>query len=523
MTGRVALSCLLSVSLLAACAFAPARAAAQSKKKSKSAGATPGYPEMSAPPGMGPPMSGGSGYPQGMSGMMGPGMKKPVGKKAPTERTKAAEPVDPEKLPSGYRVPQEPPEALTTTEEWIEYPFPEDKPGSKRFYNATISKYKTIIGAGEFASDADRKQVADIIRYKLSLLTRKENRDKIWFYRNDILTDVKTSPTSRTGSREARKFMLKTIAEEAPRLFKYHAVARINGAILLAELSDPLYNEADGDGNRKAAEPCIRALEPLLELVKDKQQLTAARIWGVIGLVRLGELPELKLPLRNTIVKALVEQLHNSADEHEWYQWRVAEGLGKLNVVYDAEKRAIVPQELAQVLADADRPWLVRAEAALSLGRLQYTSADIDAGLIAYETALLALQTAEAYGKEPERDIWKLYFMKVYGAFKPLDADQKRGLLTQAEKGPLASYKRTVQEAFDVVLPVVRNVVVNSEGMDTSLASLRKWIDSNTPKTFKIHPDEEPIKKIEEPIVKKKPDAVSPAPLDDPPATPGAR
>src|SRR5215467_676150 len=100
---------------------------------------------------------------------------------------------------------------------------------------------------------------------------------------------------------------------------------------------------------------------------------------------------------------------------------------------------------------------------------------------------------AEAYGREPELDIWKLCFMKVYGAFKLLSADQKRSLLTQTDKGPLAGQKRIVQEAFDVVFPIVRKVVGDSEGMDTALANLRKWLDSNTPKNFKIREDMEPI------------------------------
>ena len=455
-----------------------------------------------------------------MPGYM-PGMQSPKvrGKKAPTDRVKPTEPIDPEKLPSGYEVPPEPPDAMTTADEWIEDPFTE----RKKKQGTLLAEYNNIIASGEFTGDVQRKLVADIVRWKLSLLTRKEFREQAQKNRDNILADLRKSPTNRNvGSREVRKFMLLTIAQEAPRLFKYHMIARINGAILLAELSDPLHNEADGDGNRKPSEPCIRALEPLLELVKDEKQFTAPRIWGVIGLVRLGELQELKPQHRNTIVRALVEQLQNSQDEHEWFQWRLTEGLGRLNVVYDLEsKRPIVPSALGRVLANPKRHWLVRSEAALSLGRLQYT-AEIDVGLIAYEVALLAQQMAEAYGREPELDIWKLYFVKVYGAFKPLDNDQKRALLTQTEKGPLAGQRRIVQEAFDVVLPTVRKVVVDSEGMDTALANLRKWLDSNTPKNFKIHPDEEPIVQ-DEPLVKKKPDnAVSPVPLDEAPATTGA-
>jgi hypothetical protein len=496
---------LVSSGLLLAAVFAttPAEAESSKKKDKKPAGGHSGDA-----PAIGPGMIKGSGAaPTGTRGSMpyGPGYgmggSKTINKKGPAERkAKSAEPVDPEKLPEDYHVPPEPSDALTTTDEWIEDPFTD-----RKVKQATLlAQYNTIIASGEFTGKAQEALVADIVRWKLSLLTRKEFREQVQANRDKLLADLKKSPTNpKVGSREVRKFILQTIAKEAPRLFKYHAVARINGAILLAELSDPAYNEADGDGNRRAAEPCIRGIAPLTALVNDKSQLTAPRIWGVIGLVRLAALPELKPVQRNEIVVTLLNRLSDSDQEHEWYQWRLVEGLGKLNIVLNAEKLPVVPKELATVLADTERPLLVRSEAALSLGRLQYTT-DINAGLIAYEMALLAQQMADAYGKDPDEAMWKLCFMKVYGGFKPLDADQKYALLTQADRGPLAGYKRTVQEAFDVVLPVVKIVIHKQEGMEAARANLRKWLDSNTPKVFKIHPDLDPIIQ-EEPIVKKKP------------------
>src|SRR5262249_1755297 len=140
--------------------------------------------------------------------------------------------------------------------------------------------------------DADKKLVADVIRYKLSELTLKDNREKAHSLRVKLLSDIQNSPTNKNGPRDVRKFMLKTIAEEAPKLFKYHAVARINGAILLAELSEPAYNEAEAEPPRKPAEPCLRAADPLIALVNDKAQLTAARIWGVNGLVRIASITD---------------------------------------------------------------------------------------------------------------------------------------------------------------------------------------------------------------------------------------
>jgi len=446
------------------------------------------------------------------------GNQKKDKKGAPKKRDlNAPEEGDVERLPPGYKVPQEPPEPFTTGEEWIYDPSDGDPKVLKRM----LSTYKQpIFQSGVFTTKADEKLVADVIRYKLSLMTRKENRDKVHDLREKLLKDVAQSPTNKNGPRDVRKFMLKTIAEEAPRLFQYHAIARINGAILLAELSDPLYNEADAEPPRKAAEPCVRAAAPLMALIKDKKQLTAPRIWGVNGLVRIAAVTD-KAQLRAEIVGTLVEQLNDSVGEHEWYQWRLAEGLGKLNTLQNQDKKNVVPVALAKVLADAEkRSWLVRAEAALSLGRLNYKTENIDLGYIAYLIAELTQQMTEAYikdTKEPKHAQWKLCFIKIYGAFKPLDDDQKRGLLTQVEGGALAANKRTVQDAFDQVLPIVRIVVKGGDGIDAHMESLKKWIEANPPpKNHKIHPDEEPI-------VKKQSNAGRPVASDALPGANGGR
>jgi hypothetical protein len=474
------LPALLAAGLFAGAFFATSAAEAQKKKSTK----PPSHAAGGAAAGHG----GGAG--PAMQGAPGIGNNANIQKKIAKERdSKTVEPVDLEKLPPGYRVPQEPPEPYTTTDEWRVHPF------GKRRESSALADYNQILASGLFTGEDQRKFVADVVRWKLARLTQKEFREQAYTKRVEILRDISRYPSPQNKSnRDVRRFILKTIAEEAPRLFKYHAVARINGAILLAELSDPAYNEVDGD-NRKPAEPCVRALEPLLALVDDKKEIVGARVWGVNGLVRLAALPELKQVPRTEIIEKLVTLLYDSADEHEWYQFRLVEGLGKLNVVLNGAKtRPFVATALARVLANTKRTWLVRSEAALSLGRLSYPI-EIDAGLVAYETALLAQQIAESddYRNDPKLALWKLCSLKLYGAFKPIDLDQQRALLMQTEKGPLASYRRTVQEAFDVVLPVIRKVVAEQEEMDTALANLRKWLDANVPKNFKIHPDDDSI------------------------------
>ena len=426
-------------------------------------------------------------------GQPGIGTKKAGSKKAVPKRD-VPDTIDNEKLPAGYKVPQEPPDAWVTTAEWIEDPFVGEKPGETKVQKSMLNnKYRVILEAGDF-KEGDRKFVTEIMRWKLSMLTRKEKRDTAGDWRERSIKRDLTNYPQKGNPKIVRKFLLKLVAEEAPKLFEYHAMARLQGAILLGELGEIPETDADG---KSPAIPCTRGAAPLIEMVKDSQQLTEVRIWGVNGLVRLAALPEVNSQLRGQIVDTFVSQLISSSKEHQWYQFRLVEGLGKFNVVHNQEKRPFVPQALARVLTDTNRPWLVRAEAAQSLGRLPYDT-NIDVGLLAYEMARLAQQLTEAFNKQPKLAIWKLCFMKVYGGFKPLDDDeaskQKRGLLLQVDARPaLSTYKKTVQESFELVLPLVVKVVGDPQGIDVSLANLKKWLDLNAPKNFKIHPDEDPI------------------------------
>jgi hypothetical protein len=443
----------------------------------------------------------------GMGGYMpgGIGGKKFNEKKSgPGARTKpgegAADEYDNQSLPPGYQVPPEPPDAFNIDEQWVEDP----GRGTAGLTRRMDSDFKSIMLTGEFRKDSDKEIVAEIVRYRLSQLTLKENREKAADLRVKLEKELEGSNNNKSGQRAARILALKTIAEEAPRLFEYHFVARLQGAILLAHLAD--YNETEADGAKKPAVPCTRAMEPLIALVNDGKQLTSVRVWGINGLIRLATLDGIKSQDRNRLVDILVAQMNSSGNQHEWFQLRLAEGLGKLTVIQNQDKRPVVPQALAMVLADNNRPLLVRAEAAQSLGRLQYDSTpSIDAGLLAFETAQLTQTIIEGYVKDrnPKQTLWKLCLIRIYGGFKPLEDEDtskeknqpKRGLLTQVEGKPgLVAHRKTVQEAFEVVLPLVSKVLIGeSKEIDPALVNLKKWIELNPPKSFKIYPDEAPI------------------------------
>jgi hypothetical protein len=155
-----------------------------------------------------------------------------------------------------------------------------------------------------------------------------------------------------------------------------------------------------------------------------------------------------------------------------------------------------VAQVLAEVLVDPQRPPLVRAEAARSIGRLPYER-DVDVGLLAHEIARFVQQMTEAFQKAPKETDWKLAYIKVYLAFKPgdeEDAKNGRSLVLQVEQKPgLAPHKKTVQEVYDLVLPIVESVLKDPRDIAAQHDRLKDWLKSNPPKTDRIANSEKPI------------------------------
>lgn len=421
-----------------------------------------------------------------------PGKKTTPGK-VPAKPKEEEEKVDPNKLPDGFVPPPEAPAWLTTTEECREEPFSGDNDREKsRDKSQKMAKYNDILRKGVFSGDEDKKLVASIIRWQLCRMTQKENRDSAHNIRTkEILRDLRAAIEARGAGKEVRVFMMQTIAEKAPELFEYHLVARLNAAILLAELSD--WNEVEKEG-RNPAVRCTRAVKPLIDLVKDSKQPAVVRLWGVKGLAKLAEIPDLKTTVRDQIVEALVEKLNDGYNEHWWYQMRLAEGLVAVKVLATSKdkQKPIVVQALAEAVVDPRREWQARAAAANAIGQLPFDGS-IDLGVIAYGVADLARQMTDAYQKTPKSD-WRPTFLTLYGSFISGESGSESGLLTQVQtSGKLAPHKKSVQEAYDLVVPLVQKVITNPQGIDTSLAKLKEWLKANSPKVNKISQDMPPL------------------------------
>lgn len=401
-------------------------------------------------------------------------------------------------LPKGFVPRGETAPEFLIKEEWVYEPFG----GNLTEYRRALSRWSDMKIKGVVQGEADVKAIQEIVRFRLSQFTLKEAREfrepgqkglkPVHLLREDLIREVAQAyNNTREGPRQFHDKLLETLVQETPKLFQYHFVARINGLILLTEL-----NQREGDMYKGIPPlPYIPAHAPLLKVLTDSKQLDALRVWAVVGLVRIAEMPEVELngQIRYQIVAALVSELQRSAGRHYWYQFRLTEGLGLVNAFRDRDNRATISQALLQVLVDPQRPKLVRAEAAQSLGRVRLDE-KVNVSLMTVEILRFAGQVGqEAETKSGQR---QLLGMKLYMAFKPINAEERQrgyGLL-HADK-PLTSASRAkVQSGYNVLLPLIQAMLKDQPArFPAAVEKINAWVRSNQQKDSRISPEMTPI------------------------------
>jgi len=400
-------------------------------------------------------------------------------------------------LPAGFVPSEEPPVWMTTDEQAPVHRFEELEKDEPKEAKAIRNRLQGIRQAGVFANDEERKLIEEYVEYRLAQMTRPENRlggkTPAHVLQDQLYREINPPNLSKSDKSEVRMFMANRVIALAPQfLNNYHFVPRLQTAMLLARLSELV--EQPGSGGQAQDIHFTKALPELMKLVKQEKKETPAgvRTWAILGLVKLAKLPELKLADRSRIIETLAEQLNQSADEPWWNQYRLIEGLSELKTVALADKRPIVAQAMARILVDSTREWLVRCEAAYGLGQLNYESG-VDLGLIAHEVGQLAVQMDQKVLEQPKDRRWRLCYVKLYGAFKPLETGGA-GLLKQCqEKGSLASSRAAVNGVFEKLLPVISAVIKRPENLAGPHDALKEYLAASPPRGDRIHSSEEPL------------------------------
>lgn len=421
----------------------------------------------------------------GQPGRPVPGAAPAGGPKGPVKELQ----IDPNKLPDKYTPPSDKDPVMII-----------DRPLASTDEIATLkkdlAKYQTTLRTARL-TDQDKALIRNGIRYRLALMCIKDNRLQLSKLHEDLLRDLNSAAVAPDNAKPAvvkefRQFVLQELmSQAAPLLTTQNFYVRLHIAILLGELN--LTEE-----NAKLAlnvEAFVPSIEPLLQIVADPKQPEAIKVVAVNGLVRILRLGNPVIALRTKIASVIVAEVANKK-LNSWYQMRLVGALAVIDVDLDqARVKPTVVDCLKSVLADDEREYTVRAEAAKSLGRVPLPPST-NPPTVTRAIAAFALKLAKAAQQSPQQKPddpkWKSEFIKIYLAFQPLDANDlaadkksKAGLLNNTSTGAKAAY--------DVIVPLVASILHGQRLTVQQLQPLQDYVGQNPPQEAKANDNKAPV------------------------------
>ncbi len=383
-------------------------------------------------------------------------------------------------LPPGYKPPPDPPEIML-----IELPLLDD--AERESIRKTLNRsYSTPLRNGDFRSDKARANIRKGIQYRLNEIAIASQRSAPPEVRKK-LADLRKRLTGNGGdvsqaarlvarpedALRVRREFLQMLVQETEKLFENNYYARVQAALILGEL-----NEVEEDaGNDVKAVAYAPAAKALTKVILDPQQPDGVKIVCVLGLIRILRFGNPNVEQKRDIGLAIVSELKRT-DTNPWYQARLAKALGYNDVALDLDRQPFIFNALMAVVNDKDgkRDLPTRTQAAWSLGRIPLDRT-MDISKLTIDIAALGQELASAQADAPKNPGWKRCAWLLYLAFEresdnDLDAKRERkgGLLNN----PMT--KADADEAFKVVLPVVREIIANKTAAPEQLQDLAKWL-----------------------------------------------
>lgn len=400
-------------------------------------------------------------------------------------------------LPSDFQPPAEPPESLS-----IEDPQLSEEEAKQLENDLRKNNFMKTLRSGDL-TNAAREVLSQGARFYVYRLSMPKHRKELYDLRERLMQHIRQAGRleNRTQDRlRFREFFLQEVADRCAELLDGNLHVRLNAVMVLGQLNriDPSPNPR----NDQEAVPFVPAAEPLLTALQAEGQPEAVRVAAVLGLRRILAYLQgaRQINLKHRIANALIEELNNT-ESHYWHQFRVVNALGTTDLLMDRDSREpFIIKAVAAVLVDEGRHWIVRAEAAKCLGRLE-TNGEINVGLLAYETVRMARQMAEAYNKNPGRTYWPDCFWKTYLAFHPLNDAERSEQAGFRAKAATGEDQQLTQSAYQHVVSMAQPVVSAGQrgriSPDT-LKSVDGWLEENAPDDRRIAPGLQPLSSYRE-------------------------
>ncbi len=390
-------------------------------------------------PGMGPGMG------PGANPVRIPGQADPNGPKGPVQELK----IDPVNFPPGFTLPPAKSPLMDEGQPFV-------SADELKKISKDLSKYSNVL-RNATSTDADKALLRMGLKYRIAMMCLRENRPQLSTLHDLVTKDLvnAASTPSLTGP-QVKSFrqllMQELVALIDPLLTTQDYYVRLHLVLILGELN---LTEENSKLSLKL-EAYAPSLESLVKVITNPEQPDAVKVCAVNGIVRLMKLGNPIFPLRMTVGQALAGELQR-AGTHPWYQMRLAGAMSVVDVNVDQAGKPFVVNALVGVLKDVGRPYLVRAEAAKSLGRIPLPPV-VKTGDITQAVGGFALQLAKAAQQAPPQQKddprWKGEFIRVYLAFQQLDANDFMAD-KKSKAGLLNSAQGAAKPIYDLVLPMV--------------------------------------------------------------------
>ncbi len=387
--------------------------------------------------------------------------------------------VQPAPLPLGFQPPKPVPDVFK-----LRKPTMTDEEMAKARDTLARKQIDRKIREGQLSAEV--KQLIGLwAKLRFAEMAAAEDRRALAPITRGMTTDLKNAAllqSNENRAREFRGFLAGELTREGAAVLDNNFYVRLQAIILLSRLN---LREESPVGAKQPEVSYAPAIESLLAVLKDPQQHEGLKSAAARGIARLArDAEDFQAELRFEAGKILTDELART-DTHYWYQMRLAEALGRINLDYDRARKPIVVDALSTVIADEKRAFLVRAMAAKALGRTPLP-AETNRKALADRLIQLGQQMSNAYNAAPSRPQWKEDFANLYLAFRPGE-DDNASRLAPASIVKQSATTGPFEEARGRILPLAKHVLAQPSNTTAQpiptelLKSLNEYLANNKP------------------------------------------
>jgi hypothetical protein len=367
--------------------------------------------------------------------------------------------IDSERLPPDYAAP---PERLSIFD--LEQPLA-SKEEMERLKRESTDFFK-VKSSGDL-SQTGQKAVESRIRYLLAEMTLKEK-----LYDLPILRKKFVEQVGQARQPDMAKFIGETILKQIPPLLKNQYHVRLQAVEILGEIN------------------FYPAYELLLQVLQAKDirddeadgQPEAMKVAAAKSLIRIIRFDKPLPKDRLAIAQAAVAELEKP-DLHWWLQVRLIDLLRYSDVPGIDTKnndKPFVVDALMALVRDQKRGFRVRTKACYALGRVPFPKGSVKLDEVVTAISDCALQVANAAAAKPNDPEWKSCIWNIYLAFHKggTAKDPDKDAEDKAAGGLLEKNKTAVQPAYQVIVPIVNDIMADKAPDAASLRNLSAFVRS---------------------------------------------